>query len=155
VTSPWRPMALQRLGVVQALEGQFADGRLALEEAVLLTGGVKSTAAFSLSYLALISLHEGDEEEAFRIAQRAHAIADRPACAPNEANVLEPAMWRLELLIAGDNIRAARSFVTVTFDGTWPDPESPGIWEHFLVHGPSPEISQPPEDETRLNEVHA
>jgi hypothetical protein len=48
-------MALQRLGVVQALEGQFADGRLALEEAVLLTGGVKSTAALSLSYLALIS----------------------------------------------------------------------------------------------------
>ena len=65
---------------------------------------------------------------------------------PNEANVLEPATWRLELLLAGDNIRAARSFVTLTFDGTWSDPENPAIWEHFLVQGPFPEISQPPED---------
>lgn len=68
---------------------------------------------------------------------------------------LEPATWRLELLVAGDNIRAARLFVTVTFDGTWPDPESPAIWEHFIVDGPSPEIPQPSQDATRLAEVHA
>jgi hypothetical protein len=65
---------------------------------------------------------------------------------PNEANVLEPATWRLELLVAADNIRAARSFVILTFDGTWPDPEGPAVWEHFLVHGPFPEITQPPKD---------
>ena len=68
---------------------------------------------------------------------------------PNEANVLEPATWRLELLVVGDNIRAARSFVTVTFDGTWSDPESSEIWEHFIVEGPSPEMSQPAKVETR------
>ena len=74
---------------------------------------------------------------------------------PNEANVLEPATWRLELLVAGDNIRAARSFVAVTFDGTWPDPESRAIWEHLLVHGPARELSQPPEAATRPEEVRA
>jgi hypothetical protein len=74
---------------------------------------------------------------------------------PNEANVLEPATWRLELLIAGDNIRAARTFVTVTFDGTWSDPESLSIWEHFVVHGPSPEIPEPPDGARRPAEAHA
>jgi LuxR family transcriptional regulator, maltose regulon positive regulatory protein len=77
-TSPWRAIALERLGVAEALDGQFANARLALTEAVRLTGGDNSTAAFSLAYLALISLYEGDEEEAFQIAQRSHAIADRP-----------------------------------------------------------------------------
>ncbi len=57
--------------------------------------------------------------------------------------------------MAGDNIRAARSFVTVTFDGTWPDPDSPAVFEHFLVHGPAPEISRPPEDALRLDEGRA
>jgi hypothetical protein len=69
------------------------------------------------------------------------SAANQEGWPPNEANVLEPATWRLELLIAGDNIRAERTFVTVTFDGTWPDPEGSAIWEHFVVHGPSPEIS--------------
>jgi hypothetical protein len=50
------------------------------------------------------------------------SAANQEGWPPNEANVLEPATWRLELLIAGDNIRAERTFVTVTFDGTWPDP---------------------------------
>jgi hypothetical protein len=36
---------------------------------------------------------------------------------PNEANILEPATWRLELLVCGDNIRLERSFVTLSFDG--------------------------------------
>ena len=40
-------------------------------------------------------------------------------------------------------------FVAITFDGTWPDPESAEIWEHFVVDGPSPEIPQPPEHEAR------
>jgi hypothetical protein len=70
---------------------------------------------------------------------------------PNEANVLEPATWRLELLVVGDNISPERSFVTLSFDGTWPRPESLAIWEHFLVQGPLPEISQPQDDGARLN----
>jgi len=45
--------------------------------------------------------------------------------------------------------------VTVTFDGTWPDPDSPVVFEHFLVHGPAPEISRPPEDALRLDEGRA
>ena len=62
---------------------------------------------------------------------------------------------QLELLIAGDNIRAARTFVTNTFDGTWSDPESLSIWEHFVVHGPSPEIPEPPDGARRPAEAHA
>jgi hypothetical protein len=56
---------------------------------------------------------------------------------PNEANLLESAIWRLELLVCGDNIRAERSFVAVSFDGTWPRAEVGTIWEHFVVHAPS------------------
>jgi hypothetical protein len=43
---------------------------------------------------------------------------------PNEAIILVPASWRLELLVCGDNIRPERSFVTLSFDGTWPQAES-------------------------------
>jgi hypothetical protein len=70
---------------------------------------------------------------------------------PNEANMLEPATWQLELLVVGDNITPERSFVTLSFDGQWPQPDdSDGmIWEHFLVHGPNPETSRPPEDALR------
>jgi hypothetical protein len=68
---------------------------------------------------------------------------------PNEANALEPATWRLELLLCGDNIKPERSFITLSFDGSWPQPESPAIWEHFLVRGPSPETVRPPDDATR------
>jgi hypothetical protein len=69
--------------------------------------------------------------------------------------VLEPATWRLELLVVGDNISPERSFVTLSFDGTWPQPESLAIWEHFLVQGPLPEISQPQDDGVRLNQEGA
>jgi hypothetical protein len=68
---------------------------------------------------------------------------------PNEANALEPATWRLELLVCGDNIRPERSFAALSFDGTWPQPDSTAIWEHSVVHGPSPELSQPPVDAMR------
>ena len=64
---------------------------------------------------------------------------------PNEANVLEPGTWRLELLLCGDNITPERSFVILSFDGTWPKPESRAIWEHFVVQGPSPEPSRAPD----------
>lgn len=74
---------------------------------------------------------------------------------PNEANMLEPAIWRLELLVCGDNITPARAFITLSFDGTWPQPESQTIWEHLLVHGPSPEITEPPDAARRLNEQAA
>ena len=55
---------------------------------------------------------------------------------PNEANALEPGTWRLELMICGDNIHADRTFITLTFDGTWPESDPTAIWEHFVVHGP-------------------
>ena len=62
---------------------------------------------------------------------------------PNGANLLDPATWRLELLVCGDNIRPERCFVTVTFDGNWPDPGSAAIWEHFLIEGPSQDGTRP------------
>ena len=52
---------------------------------------------------------------------------------PNEANALEPATWRLELLVCGDNITPRRSFLTLFFDGVWPEHESRAVWEHFVV----------------------
>jgi hypothetical protein len=57
---------------------------------------------------------------------------------PNEANLLETATWRLELLVCGDNIKPERSFVSLSFDGLWPqaESESPEIWDHFVIHGP-------------------
>lgn len=88
-----------------------------------------------------------------RVSDGAHPIfveISRP-WPPNEANALEPATWRLELLACGDNITPQRSFVTLSFDGTWPQPGSPAIWEHFLVDGPSPEIARPSRDATRLS----
>jgi hypothetical protein len=72
---------------------------------------------------------------------------------PNEANLLEPGVWRVELLVCGDNIKPARSFVTLSFDGIRPQPETLAIWEHFLVHGPASELSQPPEEAARLNDA--
>jgi hypothetical protein len=39
---------------------------------------------------------------------------------PTEANALESGTWRLELLVCGDNIKPERSFVTLAFDGIWP-----------------------------------
>jgi hypothetical protein len=70
---------------------------------------------------------------------------------PNEANVLEPATWRLELLVVGDNIRPERSFVTVSFDGAGSQEESAAIWEHFVVDWPFSEISQPGDSDHRLD----
>jgi hypothetical protein len=46
-------------------------------------------------------------------------------------------------MVVGDNIKPDRSFVSLTFDGTWPHAESGSIWEHFVVRGPSPEFAQP------------
>jgi hypothetical protein len=64
---------------------------------------------------------------------------------PNQANALEPGTSRLELLLCGDNITPERTFVALTFDGMAMGPDDgESIWEHFLVHGPSPELSEPP-----------
>ena len=74
----WRALALLLLGVAHTLEGNFANARVTLNEAVELSRGETSTGTTSLAYLALISLREGDEEQAFRHALRAHAVVERP-----------------------------------------------------------------------------
>jgi hypothetical protein len=73
---------------------------------------------------------------------------------PTGANALESETWRLELLVCGDNIKPERSFVTLAFDGIWPQApvQSSDIWEHFVVHGPSPEIAKTPDDAMPLAE---
>jgi hypothetical protein len=63
---------------------------------------------------------------------------------PNEANVLDAATWRLELLVCGDNIKPERSFFSLSFDGTLAEAESAGIWDHFVVQGPFHDISVSP-----------
>ena len=44
---------------------------------------------------------------------------------------------RLDLGVSGDNINAEGCFITVSFDGTWPEMHGPGIWDHLRVDGPS------------------
>jgi hypothetical protein len=56
---------------------------------------------------------------------------------PNGANRLEPGEWRIVLLVCGDNIKAQRYFVTLAFDGQWPEPGTPKVSDHFRVDGPS------------------
>jgi hypothetical protein len=63
---------------------------------------------------------------------------------PHEANILEPATWQLELLVAGDNVTPERSFVILSFDGHWPELDHGTIWEHFVVDAPNAEASRPP-----------
>jgi len=78
VTSMWRPLALLSLGTALALEGDSAAGRVALDEALLLTGGQTTISALALAHLALISMREGDEARAFGRIQQAHAVVERP-----------------------------------------------------------------------------
>ncbi len=63
---------------------------------------------------------------------------------PNEANVLEPATWRLELLVCGDNISPSRSFVTLSLDASSPQTNGEAIWDHFVVRGPATEAATAP-----------
>jgi hypothetical protein len=64
---------------------------------------------------------------------------------PNEANTLEPGIWRLELMVCGDNVRADRTFIALAFDGTKPESDETAIWEHFRVRGPFREMANPAE----------
>jgi LuxR family maltose regulon positive regulatory protein len=82
-----RAIALQLLGIAQTLEGEFANARQALEEAVRLAGEETSIGAFSLAQLAVISLREGDEDAAFGHAERAYAIVQRPRMRADLASV--------------------------------------------------------------------
>jgi hypothetical protein len=56
----------------------------------------------------------------------------------NEASLLEPGTWQLDLLVSGDNITAKRYFVVISFDGATPGLISAEIWDHFRIDGPSP-----------------
>jgi LuxR family maltose regulon positive regulatory protein len=76
-TSPWRPLVLLFLGVARTLQADFADARDVLEQAVKVDGGNTPVSAFSLAYLAVIALEEGDDEGAWRDAQRSHAIVEQ------------------------------------------------------------------------------
>jgi hypothetical protein len=61
---------------------------------------------------------------------------------PNQANALDPGTWRLELVVCADNINAQRYFVTVFFDGCWPELDAAGIWDHLRIDGPSRQSSR-------------
>lgn len=72
-----RAAALQLLGIAQAHEGDFQNARIALAEAAGLAGHT-SISALSLAHLALMSLWDGDEDRAYQLARRAHAIVELP-----------------------------------------------------------------------------
>ena len=56
--------------------------------------------------------------------------------------MLESGTSRLELLVVGGNIRAARSFVAITFDGTWPDAESGEEIKAFVIRKPGATLGE-------------
>jgi LuxR family maltose regulon positive regulatory protein len=85
-TSLHRATALELLGIAHTLEGDFPRARDVLAEAVRLAGET-SSGALSLAHLAVISLREGDEDAAFRHAQRAHAIVELPRMRADLASV--------------------------------------------------------------------
>jgi LuxR family maltose regulon positive regulatory protein len=85
-TSRNRGQALVLLGIAQTLEGDFAQARDVLADAARLDGET-STGAIALAHLALIALREGDEDAAFRHAQRAHRIVERPRLGGDLAGV--------------------------------------------------------------------
>ncbi|MEY9964961.1 hypothetical protein ABIA33_003003 [Streptacidiphilus sp. MAP12-16] len=110
------------------------DGRL-LWPSNQLPGDANTVEVFRYSdrIVDLVSVTYGSSDNRLRPA---FVEIGRP-WPPNEANLLDPGVWELELLVCGDNIRARRYFVKVSFDGVWPEPEGPGIWDHLLVEGPS------------------
>jgi LuxR family transcriptional regulator, maltose regulon positive regulatory protein len=78
VTSQWRPLGLVVYGASLTLEGDFATARRVLDEAVRLAPEGTPIRSFGLSYLALLDLHEGDEERALDHARHAYVIAEQP-----------------------------------------------------------------------------
>jgi LuxR family maltose regulon positive regulatory protein len=108
-TSRWRDLALLLLGVAQTLEGDFARARAALDEAVQLSGGETATGCFALAFLALVKLREGDEEDALRHAQRAHAVVERPGMRNYMPSIATYSMMAHVLCRRGDLQGAARA----------------------------------------------
>lgn len=56
-----------------------------------------------------------------------------------------------EVPVAAVDHGEAGAHVAGTFDGTWPDLETPAIWEHFLVQGSFPRSHSRRRMELRLS----
>jgi LuxR family maltose regulon positive regulatory protein len=78
VTSKWRPLGLAVYGAALTLDGDFATARRVAEETVRLAPEGTPIRSFGLSYLALVDLHEGHEEQALEHARHAYVIAEQP-----------------------------------------------------------------------------
>jgi len=77
-TSKWRPLGLAVYGASLTLKGEFATARRVLEETVQLAPEGTPIRSFGLAYLALLELHEGDEQQALAHALHAYRIAEQP-----------------------------------------------------------------------------
>ncbi|HKR98833.1 MAG TPA: LuxR C-terminal-related transcriptional regulator [Candidatus Dormibacteraeota bacterium] len=123
-SSQHRAIALELLGVALKLEGDLAGARDVLREAVRLAGDT-STGAMSLTYLALVSLREGDEDTALCHAQRAHAIAELPRMRANLASVLTYSVMahllarRHEIDGAAAAVERANALLPLLTEGFW------------------------------------
>jgi LuxR family transcriptional regulator, maltose regulon positive regulatory protein len=107
-TSLHRATALELLGVAHTLEGEFAPARDVLAEAVRVAGET-STGAFSLAHLAVSKLREGDEEAAFGLGRRAHAIVQQPRMRADLAGVATYSVMAHLLSRRGDLEGAAQA----------------------------------------------
>jgi LuxR family maltose regulon positive regulatory protein len=109
-----RATALELLGIALILEGDFSPARDALTEAVRLAGDETSTGALSLAHLALISLREGDADEAWRYAERAYAVVEQPRMRGDLASVCTYSVVAHLLMERGDLEGATRAVERAT-----------------------------------------
>lgn len=103
-----RAFALELLGIAQAHEGDFANARATLAEASELAGDT-SISALSLAHLALMSLWEGDDDSAYELARRAHAIVELPRMRSDLSSISTYGVLATLLARRGDVDGAARA----------------------------------------------
>jgi hypothetical protein len=73
----------------------------------------------------------------------------------NEAHVLSPGAWRIQLEVSAEHVSAKGFEVVAVFPGFWPADPPERVWEVINVEGPAKlgSISSPPEPSTELQEL--
>jgi ATP/maltotriose-dependent transcriptional regulator MalT len=113
-TSRHRAIATELLGIALTLNGEFAPARSFLAEATRLAGDRLSTAAMSVAHLAVIGLREGDDDAAFRYAERAHALVETPRMRADLAAVATYSVFAHVLARRGDLEKAGSAVERAT-----------------------------------------
>jgi LuxR family maltose regulon positive regulatory protein len=155
VTSQWRPLGLAVYGAALTLAGDFVAARSVLDETVQLAPEGTPIRSFGLSYLALVDLHEGDDERALANAGHAYVIAEQPRLRNYLPSVGAFAVSAYLLSRRGD-FAAAAAAVERTYD-LMPKLTAAYWWqmiESRILLGPAlAALGRPHEAESRLQEA--